>query len=315
MGWIRSKEKRTCWGMSGRRIVIFGCGYVGRELARRAVSDGHEVWIHSRNLESLAAVDEVPPSQRVAGDLHGDAWHHQLSGEWDAVFNLVSSAGGGIDGYRLSYIEGNRSIREWAGKVAARRFIYTSATSVYPQVDGEWVDENDVPSRDRLSASGQLLRQAEEEILASEAFPTRIVARLAGIYGPGRHLYLNRLREGAETIPGDGAAWLNLIHLKDIVDVLIRLMEVELGSSAEVVNVVDNEPTQKQVIVDWLATTMGVPSIPFDPAQQGGRAARRSVPGGLPNRRVRNDKLRALLDWTPRYPDFRAGYADMLSGD
>lgn len=299
--------------MSVKRCVIFGCGYVGRELARRLVETGVEVWIQSRNPEALAAVKEVPSERHVIADLHDTDWHHRLSGHWDVAFNLVSSAGGGIDGYRLSYLEGNRSIREWAGRVGVSRFIYTSATSVYPQSQGEWVREEDVPEMDRLSTNGQVLRQAEIEILESAVFPRRYVARLAGIYGPGRHLYLNRLREGAASIPGEGSGWLNLIYLKDIAEALLSLAAEPLQKEADVFNIVDNVPERKQVIVDWLAERMGLPSIPFDPSQMGPRALRRAAGGGLPNRRVSNAKAREVLSWNPRFPDYQAGYDDILA--
>ena len=275
---------------------------------------GWEVWVHSRNPESVGSIKEVPAAQRVVGNLHESGWHAQLTGRWDAAVNLVSSAGGGLEGYKLSYLEGNRSIREWAGNVDVGRFIYTSATSVYPQTDGRWVSEEDVPEINHLSPSGAILRKAELEILGSEAIPERIVARLAGIYGPGRHLYLDRMREGAASLPGDGSAWLNLIYLKDIVDVLLHMLDTPLVGPAQVFNVVDNEPARKQAIVDWLAGELAVSRIKFDPSDPGPRASRRKVQGGLPNRRVSNARLRQLLGWEPRFPDYKSGYRDIMRG-
>lgn len=299
--------------MSHRRVIIFGCGYVGRALAHEAVSRGWETWVHSRNPDSLASVEEVPEIRKIRADLHSDEWHASLEGSWDIAFNLVSSAGGGLDGYRLSYLEGNRSIRRWASNNSVKRFIYSSATSVYPQTDGEWVVEGDVPADlHELSSSGAVLREAEMEILKSTVFPERVIARLSGIYGPGRHLYLNRLREGADHIPGDGSGWLNLIYLQDIVGALLLMAEANLPEAGSVFNVVDNAPSRKQDIVDWLADRTGVPTIPFDPSSSGSRASRRRVQGALPNRRVRNDKLRDILGWKPEFPDFKSGYEDIL---
>ena len=300
--------------MNEKRMVIFGCGYVGRALAQTAVEAGYAVWIHSRNPDALAAVKAVPAERHIIADLHERDWHPRLDGQWDVAVNLVSSAGGGIDGYRISYLEGNRSIREWAAKADVARFLYSSATSVYPQTDGGWVAEEDVPDLDRLSQNGQVLRQAELEILDNTVFSRSYIVRLGGIYGPGRHLYLNRLREGATSIPGDGSAWLNLIYLQDIVSALMRLAGADLPVSVDLFNLVDNEPARKQEIVDWLAGALSIPSIPFDPRQTGPRAIRRAAGSGLPNRRISNAKIRDILDWEPAYPDFRAGYGDILAG-
>lgn len=293
-------------------MIIFGCGYVGRALAEAAVKGGCEVWIQSRNAASLEAVDGVAKARRVVGNLHDRDWHGKLVGDWDYGVNLVSSAGGGLEGYRTSYLEGNRSIREWAGQRRVGRFLYTSATSVYPQSGGEWVEEEDVPDEGRLSSSGALLRQSEQELLESGVFGEAVVARLAGIYGPGRHLYLNSLREGAESIPGDGSGWLNLIYLKDIIGALVRLLEFPMEERTAVFNVVDDEPSRKQDIVDWLAAELGVDTVPFDPSRQGARAARRVSGGKLPNRRVSNRQLKEITGWAPEYADFRSGYRDIL---
>lgn len=298
--------------MSGKRIIIFGCGYVGRPLARNMADAGHEVWVHSRNIESLSAVQCVPNDRKISGNLHEADWHDRLSGAWDVAYNLVSSAGGGLDGYRLSYIQGNQSIRDWASKVDVGRLVYTSATSVYPQSNGEWVDEDDVPDLEQLSPSGRLLFEAEQVVLGAIEFEHRIVARLAGIYGPGRHLYLNRMREGAKSLPGDGSAWLNLIYLNDIVDVLFQLGELEREQA--VFNVVDDFPSQKQDIVDWLAAETGCAPLRFDPDQAGPRASRRMAGQALPNRRVSNIRLKNGLGWLPRFANFKAGYRDILFG-
>jgi nucleoside-diphosphate-sugar epimerase len=262
-------------------------------------------------LDSLKAVDTVPDERKISGNLHETAWHDELSGDWDIAYNLVSAAGGGLEGYRLSYLQGNESIRDWAGRIDVDQLIYTSATSVYPQSDGEWVSEEDVPGQQQLSPSGQVLHQAEGLVLGATEFRSRIVARLAGIYGPQRHLYLNRLREGAVSLPGDGNAWLNLVYLKDIVDVLMRLGDLE--SEADVFNVVDDQPARKQEIVDWLAAETGCAPIRFDPDQTGPRASRRTTGQGLPNRRVSNRKLKEQLGWEPGFPDYKAGYREILS--
>lgn len=296
------------------RVAVFGCGYVGVPLVRAAAAMGWEVWALTRNAGRLAEIGDIPEERRLCADLHADEWHARLPGDFDVVWNLVSSAGGGMEGYRLSYLEGNRSLARWAAARRVGRFIYTSATSVYPQTDGSWVTERDVPEQALLSASGQVLRAAEEEVAAARMAPETLVLRLGGIYGPGRHLYLDRLLQGAPYIPGEGTGWLNLIHLEDILQALLQLAtDPWPGQGFHLYNLVDDEPATKQAIVDWLAKELGVPSIPFDAAASTSRTARRTVSGQLPNRRVSNGAIKTAFRWRPVHSSYREGYRAILA--
>lgn len=297
---------------SGSRILITGCGYVGQALARLLSRAGHEVWILSRNPEALQAVSEIPGERKIQAHLHDPDWHGRVQGDWLAVVNLVSSAGGGVDGYRISYVEGNRSILHWAASRRVERFLYTSSTSVYSQTDGSLLDEAAVPGPEGLSPTGKWLRQAEESVLANGVIEDTTVLRLGGIYGPGRHLYLNQMQEGRTVLPGDGRAWLNLIYLKDIVGLILHLLARPPQRQSRLYNVVDNHPVRKQALTDWLAAVTGLPAPRFDPELPGNRAVARSLNGRPPNRRIDNARVRRETGWTPQFPDFRAGYREIL---
>ena len=79
----------------------------------------------------------------------------------------------------------------------AAKPLFTSSTSVYPQIDGSTVDESSDASPDK--DTGSLLRETEELVVAGKG----IVARLAGIYGPGRSFVLRNLLEGKAAIEGN----------------------------------------------------------------------------------------------------------------
>src|SRR3954467_8008161 len=110
--------------ISGKRLVVFGCGYVGSEVAREAISRGVRVAALTRN-ESKAMALRTAGVDVVLADLAADDWHRQMKGDADFVLNCVSSGGGGLEGYRRSYVEGMKSVQRWArtsGK--ADTFIY-----------------------------------------------------------------------------------------------------------------------------------------------------------------------------------------------
>lgn len=294
--------------LAGKNLVILGCGYVGTALAAAASRAGASVHALTRN---AAAAAELAPqvSQVIVADLASAAWHGLLPGRVDHLVNCVSAGGGGIDGYRHSYLDGMHSIARWAASAAPlpRTFVYTSSTSVYPQGAGAVVDET--AAADPATPTGKILREAET-ILAEAAGNSRLfVLRLAGIYGPGRHALLDQLRGGAAVMRG-GRQRLNLAHRDDIVAALLACLAAPADLADGIFNVADGAPAPREELIRWLAVRLGRPTPAFadeaDPRRRDG--------GPVPDRVISSAKLRDVLGWRPKFPDFRAGYESILQG-
>jgi len=291
----------------GKRLVIFGAGYVGGAVARAAVQQGLIVTALTRNPTKVSAL-AAEGCDVVIDELASNAWHKKISGGADFVLNCVSSGGGGVEGYQRSYVEGMQSILEWAkvsGGVGA--LLYTSSTSVYPQSDGLRVDE-DAPTDGAGETAGRLLT-AENLLCAAapDAVRNWVILRLAGIYGPGRHQLLDQLRAGATEFGGRGEQRLNLIHCDDIVSAVLAAFGGSAQKNANTIfNVADDGAASKGDVVNWLAAELGRPPPRFTGAAVAGRRA------VALDRVIANDKIKAVLGWHPRYPDFRSGYRAIL---
>ena len=72
---------------------------------------------------------------------------------------------------------------------------------------------------------------------------------------------------------------------------------LEAGVSGQALIVADDAPAHWRDVFGYVAEAAGGPA----PAT-GGRP-------GFPSFRVSNARARAMLNWTPRYPDYRAGLA------
>ena len=292
-----------------KSVMIFGCGYVGKALAEVLLSNGVRVGALTRNAEKAAALWDLGLSEVVVAELSDEAWHAQVSDSYESVVNCVSSAGGGIDGYRKSYLEGQRAILKWAQGRRIQTYLYTSSTSVYPQDGGVRVDETADTSE--APPTGQVLRESEQLLAdAGDAFGAWYVLRLAGIYGLGRHYLLDMLRSGETVIPGVGDYFLNLIHRDDIVAAICTAISQPQSAKSGIYNVADNKPATKAELVGWLAEQLQQPAPRFDPDHVSPRLKRRG--GRMPSRAISNLKLRQALGWHPRYDDFRAGYEGLL---
>jgi nucleoside-diphosphate-sugar epimerase len=289
---------------SGKRLVIFGCGYVGSEVAREAVARGVRVTALTRN-EAKAAALRAAGVNVVVADLAENSWHGQIEGGADFVVNCVSSGGAGPEGYRRSYVDGMDSIVRWAqARGAAGTLVYTSSTSVYPQDGGVRVDET-APTT-AAPERGQILLEAETTLRAGTGACARwFVLRLAGIYGPGRHSLFDHVRAGE--ITGRGEHRLNLIYRDDICAAVWRALEAPPNRANEIFNVADDGAARKADIAAWLATKLGVSAPRFNGEATTGRRP------AAPDRIVANEKIKAMLGWRPSCPTFREGYAKILS--
>jgi nucleoside-diphosphate-sugar epimerase len=295
---------------SGKRLVIFGAGYVGCEIARQAFAHGLQVTAVTRNPEKAAALQALGVTTVVA-DLADPGWHGRVAGEVDFALNCVSSGGGGLPAYERSYFLGMASILSWARiSGAIGTLVYTSSTSVYPQDHGSTVDEKAELNRedDRpkvLADTEQLLVALADRTRRISAADRWFVLRLAGIYGPGRHHLLEQVRSGE--VSGQGHHRLNLIHRDDICAAIWAAFAARPEIKNEIFNVADDGATKKSEVVEWLAAKAGVAAPRFTGEPLGGRRA------VTPDRVITNGKLKQLLGWKPQYPSFREGYTALLA--
>lgn len=290
--------------LNGKHVVVFGAGYVGSALADLAMAGGATVTTLTRNPATCELL-ESRGFQVVCANLESADWHRRI-GRPDLVLNSVSSGRLGVEGYRSSYVEGARSINGWGRQFTedCPPLVYTSSTSVYPQGEGQSVDE-DMPI-DGQDEKGELLIEAEQSAFTWPGRTT--VLRLAGIYGPSRHHLLDQIQASPAELPGRPDQILNLIHRRDIIAAIIAAWQHSGLGAKSVFNVVDDGATTRAEVVTWLADRLNVNVPTFSGTAMRGRRTNR------PNRVISNAKLKSELGWCPEYPSFREGYESILLG-
>jgi nucleoside-diphosphate-sugar epimerase len=99
-----------------------------------------------------------------------------------------------------------------------------------------------------------------------------------------------------------------MIHLEDVVGGLIALLEK--GHPGEVYNLSDDLPVTQLEFFEWLSKRLGrgIPRF-IDEADAPQRKR------GLTNKRVSNEKLKAELYYTFRYPTYREGYEGLIRAE
>jgi nucleoside-diphosphate-sugar epimerase len=268
------------------RIVILGCGFVGARAARLFVRGGWDVTGVTRTKESAARL-AGEPFKAMACDISGDLSGRIELQDADALISAVSPGrGGGEEAYRQVYLRG---LENAIAGLKPKRVLFVSSTSVYAQNDGSWVTEES--PAEPVTATSRILREAEEVALANGGQ----VARLAGIYGPGRSVLLRKFLDGTAVIEGDGTRHINQIHAEDAAGALYHMIARDLPPG--IYNVVDDQPVTQAKCYGWMAERLGRPLPPHGPLDMNRKR-------GVTDKRVSNAKLRSL-GWAPEYLSYR----------
>lgn len=257
-------------------MLVVGAGYLGAEVVRVFHKAGWDARGASLGGgEGSLACDVADPDSVAALP---DA---------DAVVHCAASGRGGEDAYRRVYLEGCRNL---VRRFPDAKLVFTSSSSVYAQHQGELVTEESETIPDR--ATGEILLEAERVVLNAGG----VVARLAGIYGPGRSVLLRKFLDGEAVIEEDGRRFINTIHRDDAVRAILHLISFRPFPAGEIFNVADSVTLTQLGVYQGLAEIFGKDLPPSGPRDLNRKR-------GWTHKRVSNAKLRAS-GWDPQYPSF-----------
>ncbi len=278
------------------KVLIAGCGFLGEAAAGFFVDRGHEVVGMTGSRESAEALAgrKFAVGACDLGDAGAVGEFARGHGPFGAVVHCASSGRGGADAYRRVYRDG---LRHLVAACGGARIVFTGSTSVYGQADGRVVNEESETEPDR--ETGRVLLEAER--VALEAGGS--VARLGGIYGPGRSVLMRKFLEGSAVVEDGGGRWINQIHREDAARALVHLVSGE--ASPGIYNVVDDFSATQREVYGWLAEAFGRP-LPPDGSVDPNRKR------GVTNKRVSNAKLRAT-GWRAEFPSYREAIAGLAA--
>ncbi len=309
-------------------MLILGCGYIGRRVARRYLDRGESVVGVVRSARSVAELqrDGIPA---IVCDLAVDSLAElPLAGE--RVLHLVPPPRqGSLDTLT------RRLVSAFAPQGQPARLVYISTTGVYGDCGGAWVDESwpARPSADRarrrwdaeqtlgrwsLAGTGESAADPEGSGSAGRLAGGRpdlgaelVVLRVAGFYGPGR-LPLERIRQGLPLVREQEAPYSNRIHADDLAQACVLAMERAEASS--LYNVCDGNPS---TMTDYFFRVADGAGLPRPPVLALADAAGELSPGMLSyvreSRRLSNRKLVEELGVALRFPTLDSGLEDCFT--
>lgn len=277
------------------QMFCFGLGYCATRLTRTLVVDEWKVAGTKRSKNDLTRVllfDGRSPLKRTS--------------VLEKTTHLLSSIPPSerkdpVLKYHLSDLLALKHLK-WVG--------YLSATSVYGDTSGEWVDECFTPNPktkrgiDRLSAEQQWL-----DFGVRAGVPVHIF-RLSGIYGPGRSVF-DRIDAGLAKHIYAPTTYFNRIHVDDIIQVI--LASIAMPRAGAVYNLADDKPTTSSEIIKYGYALLGrTPPPALLLADSGLGEIGRSF--YKESRRIKNKRIKRELGVKLRYPNYRLGLDAIFHG-
>ena len=187
-------------------------------------------------------------------------------------------------------------------------FGYFSSTSVYGNYDGGWVDEN---SKLSPKTSRGILRKTSEikHLNLFRLFDLPIhVFRLPGIYGPDRSVF-DKIKNDELTEIVKKDHFFSRIYVEDIGSAICK--SINKPTPGEIFNLSDDMPCESFEVVRYAANLKKISKIKtlsFDDPKLNEKV--RSF--YFDNKRVRNLKIKKILDWTPKYGNYKLGLKRIL---
>lgn len=270
--------------MSEMPLVILGCGFLGRAVARQVRASGRLVIGTVRTDEAARVLRAEGIDARVMAALDAQGLH--------------SLAPTGMDLVVMYPPDGVTDAALTSSPLTARHTVYISSTAVYGEARGDVDEATPVDLRTPRAA----LRFAAESAWRARG---AVVLRAAGIYGPGRGIHV-RIANGVFRTPGDGTNVVSRIHVDDLASLVLAALE--RGHPGAVYVAADDTPVPQIEAIRFVCEVLGRPMPASVPLAEASETLRH-------DRHVRNAAARRDLAWAPRFPSYREGFLDALGID
>jgi farnesol dehydrogenase len=225
------------------KIFVSGAtGFIGIQLVKRLVKDGHEVHALYRS-ESKADLIRHPGVVLFKGDiLDSESLDTAMEGCQEAYHTAAFAGVWAKDSqlvYRLN-VDGALNVMAAAGRKKIRRLVLTSTAGILGPSMGEAVHESSPDPTFFFTDYEASKNQLEQKLLGrTAAHPEVVIVNPTRVFGPG---YLSEsngvtrmIKQYVEGkwrfIPGNGKSSGNYVHVEDVVQG--HLLAMEKGAPGE----------------------------------------------------------------------------------
>jgi len=297
-----------------RILVVGASGMIGRRLVPQLTERGHQVTGTSRSAARAGQLRSLGAEPAVLDVLDAGAVRDLVAATRPEAIIYQATALSGVSFSRNMdrafaptnelRTTGTDNLLAAAREAGAPKFIAQSFAPLrYAHVGGPVKDESDPLITDPPASARQMfaaMAHVDQAVTAAGG----IALRYGGFYGEADAM-VRAVRKRQFPLIGDGGGIMSFIHVEDAAAATVRALD---AAGPAIYNITDDEPAPMREWLPALAAALGA-KPPFRvPAWVGRLAMGKTLTMMTEARGASNAKAKKELDWTLRYPTWRAGF-------
>ena len=192
--------------------------------------------------------------------------------------------------------------------VKAKWITYLSATSVYGDHNGEWVNEKSETKPSTFNGKNRLKAENDWRVFSKENNLPLQIFRLSGIYSKQNNI-LKRLKTGQAKIIKKEKHFFSRIHVEDIANILF--ISLKKFKTNEIFNISDDQPASQEEVAVYgaLLLKMNKPNpLKIEDLEEG-----MLKDFYKESKKVDNKKIKNFFNYQFIYPSYKEGLDNIVN--
>ena len=235
--------------MNTKNIICFGFGQVAKNFIKKLIDQGATFKLTTTSRED-SKTKEFENINYESFQFTEEGFDKNFISRFEEADHILLSIAP-INGTDIVI----KNLKDYFKSSKFKWITYLSATSVYGNHNGEWVDENSETKPTSQNGIERLKVEKEWMQLASKYDLPFQIFRLSGIYS-NQYNILKRLKSGEAKIINKKNHFFSRIHVEDIANVLSS--SLNNFKKKEIYNISDNQPASAEEVVMYGVKLLGI---------------------------------------------------------
>ena len=235
--------------MSAKNIICFGFGQVAKNFIKKLKDQGADFKLTTTSREE-STTKEFENINYESFQFSEEGFDKKFLSRFEEADHVLLSIAP-INGTDIVI----KNLKDYFKSSKFKWITYLSATSVYGNHNGEWVNENSETKPTSSNGIERLKVEKEWMELARKFDLPFQIFRLSGIYS-NQYNILNRLKSGEAKIINKKNHFFSRIHVEDIANVLTS--SLNNFKKKEIYNISDNQPASAEEVAMYGVKLLGI---------------------------------------------------------